>query len=46
MHYHWTSQQGNERRINNDAALFIEREEYYFAMLVDAAQKVHLLSSY
>ena len=39
MHYHWTSQQGNERRINNDAALFIEREEYCFAMLVDAAQK-------
>ena len=39
MHYHWISQQGNERRINNDAALFIEREQYYFAMIVDAAQK-------
>ncbi|WP_257279625.1 MULTISPECIES: hypothetical protein [unclassified Endozoicomonas] len=39
MHYHWISQQGNERRINNDAALFIEREEYCFAMLVDGAQK-------
>lgn len=39
MHYHWTSRQGNERGIYNDAALFIEREEYCFAMLVDAAQK-------
>ena len=39
MHYHWISQQGNERRINNDAALFIEHEQYYFAMIVDAAQK-------
>ena len=40
MQWQWRSRQGNSRDSNNDAVAIVIAEQYLFAMVVDAAEKV------
>ena len=38
MNWQWRSRQGNDRKTNNDAAALISKEQFLFAIIVDAAE--------
>jgi serine/threonine protein phosphatase PrpC len=39
MFWQWTSRQGNERKTNNDAVAIIDKESFFFTIIVDAAEQ-------
>lgn len=39
MFWHWKSRQGNERQANNDAVAIIDKDDFFFTIIVDGAEQ-------